>query len=472
MKIENVTLKNFRCFTDITISLHPNLTILVAENGKGKTSILDAIRIGLWSYVGGFDLAKTGYNDPANSITLDDVKWNKSDITQARQLPSSIEIAADLDDSTGRSFFSGSAGHTRKWSWLRYRDSEAPRSQLKENSYAGILKEMAKTMQDKIRKVDEIPEDLPIFGYYGTGRLWKEKRLTAKKRAINSRKGEENTRAFAYRDCLDPASSYKQFENWFIDAFKKIRELQIKQIETDSAVPIPAFIKAPVVVVQKAVDAMLQNTGWQTLEYSEVYDQSLVLHHPESGVLKVDQLSDGIKNMLALVADIAYRCVLLNPHLGEAAAEQSQGLVMIDEIDMHLHPGWQQTVASSLMAAFNNIQFIVTTHSPQVLSSVCRESIRLLGKDSDGKDIAALPIANSYAEISSDVLQAIMHVDPMPPVKEKSKLDRLVELVDQGQYDKDEATKLMNDLMIAFGESHPQIQKIIRSIKRQKILKS
>jgi predicted ATP-binding protein involved in virulence len=472
MKIESVTLKNFRCFKDITVSLHPNLTILVAENGKGKTSILDAIRIGLWPYVGSFDLAKTGYNDPTNTITLDDVKWQKSEITQSRQLPSSIRIDADLGDSITRSFFNSTAVQTNKWSWSRYRSSEAPRSQLREDPAAKILKHMAKTMQDKIRKVDETPVDLPIFGYYGTGRLWKEKRLTANKRANNSRNGEENTRTFAYRDCLDPASSYKQFEEWFTTAFKKIRELQFKQIETGSVEPTPAFIRAPVIVVQKAVDEMLQNTGWKTLEYSEVYDQSLVLHHPESGVLKVYQLSDGIKNMLALVADIAYRCVLLNPHLGEEAAKQSQGLVMIDEIDMHLHPGWQQTVATNLVTAFPNIQFIVTTHSPQVLSSVHRESIRLLGKDSSGKDIAAMPIANSYAEISSDVLQAIMHVDPMPPVKEKFKLARLIELVDQGHYDKDEAKNLMKDLTNTFSESHPQVQKLMRSIKRQEILKS
>ena len=69
-----------------------------------------------------------------------------------------------------------------------------------------------------------------------------------------------------------------------------------------------------------------------------------------------------------MIADIAYRCVSLNGHLGKEAALKSKGLVMIDEIDMHLHPEWQQVVISSLEKAFANIQFILTTHSPQVLT--------------------------------------------------------------------------------------------------------
>ncbi len=79
--------------------------------------------------------------------------------------------------------------------------------------------------------------------------------------------------------------------------------------------------------------------------------------------------------MLALVGDIAYRCYKLNAHLGEEAPQRTHGIVMIDEVDMHLHPSWQQTVLTDLCSAFPKLQFIVTTHSPQVLSTVRRKTM-------------------------------------------------------------------------------------------------
>ena len=460
MKIKSVTLKNFRCFKEISVSLHPNMTVLVAENGKGKTTILDAIRIGLWPYIEGFDLAKTGYNDPANTITVGDVRWGKSDITQARQLPAQVTMIGDF----------GSGLNIPIHQWSRYRESEAKRSQVKEDDDSKLLRVAGRMLQREIRNLLLAPLNLPVLGYYGTGRLWHKKNLKIKQ--INkTRKGDDITRTFAYRDCIDPASNFKQFEEWFTLAFKKMREAQIRQLELGATEQIPEEIKNPINVVQAAVNEMLRNTGWQDLTYSEIYDQSLVLNHPTSGVLKVDQLSDGIKNMLALVADIAYRCALLNPHLGTEAAKQSQGLVMIDEIDMHLHPSWQQTVVANLMTAFPNIQFIITTHSPQVLSSIHKEFIRLIDMDNDGNHVAVMPIAESYGEMSSDVLQTVMYVNPIPPIKEKTELDQLIEWVDQGRYEQEDAKQLLNQLKQSLGESHSQIQKLIRSIKRQQVLK-
>jgi predicted ATP-binding protein involved in virulence len=171
-----------------------------------------------------------------------------------------------------------------------------------------------------------------------------------------------------------------------------------------------------------------------------------------------------------MVADIAYRCALLNPHLGAEAALRSYGLVMIDEVDMHLHPQWQQTVMAGLLSAFPKIQFIVTTHSPQVLSTVERENIRLLDLDHEGIGIASIPLADSYGEPSHDVLQAIMQVDPQPPVPEKVDLKHLTALVDQGLYQSEQAQQLLASLKERLSPSHPQIERIERSIRRQEAL--
>ena len=95
MKLNAVTLKNFRCYEDLTIELHPQLTVLVANNGGGKTTLLDALRIGLWSFVSGFDLARTKFADPANAISIDDIRLLSSGREMARQLPSSVILTGN-----------------------------------------------------------------------------------------------------------------------------------------------------------------------------------------------------------------------------------------------------------------------------------------------------------------------------------------------------------------------------------------
>lgn len=467
MKLEKITLENFRCFKKLNIEFHPKTTILVANNGQGKSTILDAIRIALWPYVSQFDLAKTAYADPANTITIDDVRTIKSAEQQSKTFGALDEMARQFTSSVSAT----GEYNAKQTTWQRFRDSEAKKSQTKDDAECKKLKTSAKALQQQVRDLSKQPIDLPVFGYYGTGRLWREKRLTDGKKGTTE-KNNEQIRTFAYRDCLDPASSFRQFEDWFTSAYIQVMQYQIQQIEQGATfLEVDPALKRPVKVVQEAVNSVLKPVSWQHLQYSETYDKSLVLKHTELGVMKVSQLSDGIKNMLAMIADIAYRCVLLNGHLGEDAAKKSSGIVMIDEIDMHLHPIWQQSVISSLQDAFPNIQFIVTTHSPQVLSTVPKECIRVLGKNSEGDDIAAVPLAASYGEPSNDVLQAIMHVDPQPPVPEKALLDELTSLVDQGEYQSPRAIELLAELKQTLNDQHPQILKIERSIRRQEAFK-
>lgn len=145
--------------------------------------------------------------------------------------------------------------------------------------------------------------------------------------------------------------------------------------------------------------------------------------------------------------------------------------MLIDEVDMFLHPAWQQQIIQSLRSAFPQIQFIVTTHSPQVLSTVKRESIRLLEQDENGNGKALMPLGATYGEPSNDVLQSVMGVDPQPPVKEKADLQKLTGWVDQGKYDEPKTQQLMVALEVALGEKHPQLQRLQRSIARQRLLK-
>ena len=438
MKLTKLRLENFRCFSALDCELHSQLTVLVAENGQGKSSLLDAIRIALWPFVSSFDLARNAFNDPNNAIPIDDVRLLKlSGGDMARQLPTQVLMTGD--------FGSGQIN-----TWIRYRDNETKKSKTKDDGDTGALKKWASALQVAIRNENKPAEDLPVFGYYGTGRLWAQKRLT------ESSRGKDDTlqtdffvRTYAYLNCLDPASSFKHFKEWFIWAFESYREAQIKLLEGKGSDNSVKLAQAPILVIQNVIDVFLKpTTGWHTLEYSLSQEKSLILHHDEHGILKVDLLSDGIRSMLAMVGDIAFRCIKLNPHFGERAALETSGVVLIDEIDMHLHPTWQQTILNQFQAAFPLIQFIVTTHSPQVISTVKRENIRIIC-EVDSTMQAVIPDFNPLAQDADDALTHIMGTHSRPDMPVLEKVREYEQFVLKGEEDTATAQAISREIKLA-----------------------
>lgn len=469
MKIERVSLKNFRCFEQLEVTFHPQMTVLIAPNGAGKTTILDAVRIALWPFVKGFDLgSQTG---KSATIQIDDVRLERREQEMEPVLPCQITaqatgIAIAIRDKQPHLF-----------QWQQVREQVKPRTQSKGDRSTQVLTRLAKDYQSVIYKgpqanVDTI--ELPLMVYLGTGRLWYQGRYTSE---AEDKKLDASvfSRLWGYQNCLTATSSYKQFETWYGWVFRSYRELQIDQLENRLKKPDQSALAnfaAAIEVVQRAINTLTTSlTGWRDLQYRSSMGQQLVMEHPELGYMPLSLLSDGLRNMVAMVSDIAFRCIKLNPHLGVDAAHKTQGIVLIDEVDMFLHPAWQQTVLASLQQAFPNLQFIVTTHSPQVISTVRTESIRVLGEDVNGNAIAAIPLANTYGEPSNNVLRTVMLVDPQPPIDEKSLLLRLTELVDQGLGDEEEAKGLMAQLLMVLGAGHPQLQRLQRSIARQQWLK-
>ena len=452
MKLDSIRLKNYRLFSDLACDFHPQLTVFVADNGGGKTSILDAIRVAFGTYLGAFPTGK------GPGIKLSDVRKVKSQeelVIMAQVFPSEIHASGKLGDSD------------EVISWSRATNTAKSGTTIKD------ARELANFGRQLLRAGTDTNDKTtwPLLAYYGTGRLWSQKKLTSGKQFSAG----YNSRAAAYMDCMEPASSYKYFVEWFGTAYlalmhKKIRFMEANLNATPQEIILHQSAYSPLVsAVQEAVDIVLAPTGWRNIWYSET-DREVTANHDQFGKLAVSQLSDGIRNSLGLVSDIAFRAVQLNPHLVSRAAKETQGVVLIDEIDMHLHPSWQQRILASLREAFPCIQFIVTTHSPQVLSTVRRENIRVIGKNREGHMIAEPPLATTYGEPSGDVMHSVMMVDPQPPVPEKSDLDRLTLLVDQGAYASADAQQLMQELNAKLGEQHPQLQRLQRSMRRQEAL--
>ena len=460
MKIEEIIIKNFRCFEQLEVTFHPQMTVLIAANGGGKTSILDAVRIAVWPFVKGFDLgSQTG---KSATIQIDDVRLEK-------QINDNMEPKEKTEVNTTGVWDDNGQVKT----WLQWRDSIKKGTNSKgDASTAELTNQYAKSMQKKVFEGKE-QIDLPLIAYLGTGRLWYQSRYSSEAADVVLSK-TEYSRTSGYLNCLSQGSSLKHFVDWYGWIYRSYREEQIKALEQGYSWGEPGshFLQT-IKAIQFAVNCLIEKqTGWKDIAYSSSHEQQIVLTHPQHGTLPLERLSDGLRNMVAMVADLAYRCVKLNPHLGAEATIKTHGIVMIDEVDMFLHPSWQQSVLGSLQEAFPKIQFIVTTHSPQVLSTVPKECIRVLGTNAEGKNIAATPLAASYGEPSNDVLQAIMHVDPQPPVPEKRLLDELTSLVDQGEYQSSRATELLAELRQKLNDQHPQILKIERSIRRQEAFKA
>ena len=463
MKLTQLTLENFRCFDKLTVALNKQLTVIVAPNGQGKTAVLDAARIALWPYVSAFDVVSGTM--PRSGIDTDDVLTRPTSMdvprNMERQLPCVIHARAIID------------GREIEWSRSRMKVSQGSKTTIKD---AMPLTQLGSTYQSIIRLRDETDTEnvspalkLPVIAYYGTGRLWKRRKLTLK-RETNS---DIFSRTYAYLGCLDWAPDYESFQDWFFFNFAADFEQKTKSLERQGFGGLfdPSTAYGELLAgVSRSVDCIMDSSGWTGLRYSPS-NQTLVMSHPELGELKVDQLSDGQRNMIAMVGDIAYRCVRLNPQFSARAPLETDGIVLIDEVDLHLHPQWQQVVVTGLQDAFPKIQFIVTTHSPQVLTSIRKENIRTLGRNADGAYVASIPLAHSYGELSSDVLQSIMFVDPQPPITERQDLRRLTELVDQGQYGSADAEVLFQRLRQTLRRDHPQLQRLERSIRRQEALK-
>lgn len=177
--------------------------------------------------------------------------------------------------------------------------------------------------------------------------------------------------------------------------------------------------------------------------------------------LNVTQLSDGEKCLLALAGDLARRLAIANPDRNYNPLDGS-GVVLIDEIELHLHPKWQRAIIPNLKKTFPNCQFIITTHSPQVISDL--KWVHLLRSTSEGIVIQRIP---SYGKDSNRILETLMGT-PERPQEIKESLRTLFRHIDKGDLDK--ARRERQELAHKMGEEDPEFVRADWLIQRKEIL--
>ena len=406
--IDALTLENFRCFEHLEIDFHPSLTVLVGVNGTGKTAILDSVAIMLSTILRQFDGPTRGFAlGDAREIPYD----LKSDGSVARMEPV-FPVAAQI---------TGTLNGDTTW-WRRVRQSARGRT-----SWADRNTEVADLADAIWRNSNQALTDaplLPVIALYGVERL-----LGVRKAAGSIAR----SRSAAYDTALDGKSDLARLTHY-------IKALTLAEFVADRRGEDAAAARNQLFAISIACNSILESTGWHDPEWSPLVEE-LTFTHNDFGTLPLSFLSSGIKIAVGLVIDLVSRIARANPRIGaHELLNLAPGIVLIDEIDLHLHPTWQQNILPQLRELFPRIQFVVTTHSPQVLSTVDAGNIRVI----DGDVVRRVPYS---AGLRSDiVMDKVLGTRPEPHLDINDRLDEYMTLVDQGEGRGDAATQLRRRL--------------------------
>ena len=396
MRLSKIEITNFRCFERLQIDFAKDLAVLIGNNGAGKTAVLDAI-----GYALGRILTRLPDMEGKN-LRREDIRIERQGI----QAP----------------FVRVQATSTEGVQWTRTLKRDPTRQTAAEVPDAIADKVLFEFLDPIIHAIQEgRPATLPVFAYYGVSRAVFE--IPERRRDFR----KEFRRFDSLENALEPTTRFKDLFEWFYaqerDEMERITqalfapEFQAWLKGANGGPPAPTPTDAPrlpgpLPVLQAVRDAIAQVIPGFTQPRIKTNPLRMVLtqrdHDKTERELSLQMLSDGYRTMLALVMDFARRMAQANPHLEKPL--EAEGILMVDEIDLHLHPVWQQTVVPSFQRAFPNTQLIVSTHSPQVVTTVQSEKIFVV----DPGGIRKCP-APTYGANSADVVAEVLGLRSLRP---------------------------------------------------------
>lgn len=372
MRLTTLRLQNFRGYEDREFLLHPKFNLIVGENGTGKTTVLEAAAVA----VGSWFLGIRGHD--SRPIRARDVRVEREMVERRyRELlryPVKVSATGVIIHATAKriektkriEIIEGPLEVELDWE----RSIEGTGGRTTARGAKG-LKTVAERMARSV--YDRKPQILPMIRYFGAGRLWESVRDSEKK-AISKHMGRQPVEFapnsdelkfnfsdfeklsepfYGYRFSVDKRCNPEDLVRWM--AHERRTELD----EEQESIALR--------LVYRAIKRMLPNT--RSAKYS-VKLNTLVIHLSDGRMLSFEELSDGYRNLAALSADLAIKAAMLNPQLAERALELTPGVVLIDELDLHLHPAWQRDVIENLRRTFPLLQFICTTYSPFLVQSL------------------------------------------------------------------------------------------------------
>jgi len=363
VQISELSIRNFKCFSEQKYLFSPNFNLLVGENGSGKSSLLDAIAVAAGSWFLGISGCDTRHI-LSREVRLEQLGQGRG-VTFEKQFPSEI---------FAKGFIEGNG-----IAWSRSLNGEGGRTT---SINASKIKSAGVSAEERVRSGGDVV--LPLLSYYGTGRLWQEPRKTKEK------KSERRSRLIGYKGGMDARVSSRELISWL----KK--EDWIAFQDKSEGTPISQVVKASIISCIE---------GGKDVFYDAGRDE-VVVEIDGQGSQSFENLSDGQRNIIAMVGDIAIKAATLNPQLGERVLQDTPGIILIDELDLHLHPIWQRKVIEDLRKNFPKVQFFATTHSPFLIQTLRQGELLYLGEESNSTYVG---------RGVEDVARHIMGVD-MPEV--------------------------------------------------------
>ena len=387
MKITKLYLNNFKIFKELDLELNEKSTVLFGINGTGKSTVLEAVNYLFRVWINRINPSQ---GKSYESFTPEMIRNGSSQLT----LSASVCLK-------GENF-------TLERCYQKVKPGKKQPLTYDKGQYALFTETYVKNFLEEGRE-----ENIPIFVNYGTNR-------SVLDIPLRIRKKHEFDQASAMEYAVENTLDFRAFFEWF----RNREDLENELIKERGEL---SYQDGQLFCVRRAIEAMLGNVSDLRVKRSPL---CMVVTKGGRDV-RVDMLSDGEKCTLALLGDLARRLAIANPIRKNPL--EGEGVVLIDEIELHMHPSWQRRVLSLLKEIFPNIQFVITTHSPQILGETDDSyNVYLLSEDEEGCRASKIKRMDGFD--SNMILEEYMSTSSRSAVK-KQVITKIYQLISSKEYD-------------------------------------
>lgn len=418
-------LENFRCFEKFEISFKPCINLIIGDNGSGKTSLLSACRYAISAFFAGFSARETSWR----TFVIEDFR---EQIVNGLLLPEKpIQLAFEMSDTFSDNDFPSDAPPLLERKTKK--NSRVLRNGLK--PYIEYCKTLYTQSFDTTEQRQARP--LPLFAAFSTEDIHRV-------RKINGREFKRYALAptFGYYECLEGDG----FFPYWIQRLLVLKEGEKNEEELS--------------IVQNALLRALGVDGCRIFREISIrpIQKQVYFLTTDGREIAASHLPDGYRRLINIVMDLAFRCALLNRNLyRQNTCQETRGIVLIDEVDMHLNPSLQLRILQALQDTFPKLQFIVTTHAPLVMSGVenneNNQVLKLAFTPSNGYTIENI---FTFGLDASTITEHVLEQRPRTP-KVDYLLEQLFQSIDQKEVS--QAHSQLNILRERFQENLPELAK-------------
>ncbi|KCX91570.1 AAA family ATPase [Acinetobacter nosocomialis] len=473
MQIQSFSLKNIGQFQDLSVSVAPtqdypsNITVFIGNNGSGKTSLLKSVATALTWFVARLKHDKSNGTPIPESVILNTAN------------AAAVEIIVN-DQNLQQQI--------QAYTWRITKNRTARKTEF--STYLSELNQLTDYYKQWLGDDDQ--SSLPLIAFYPVER-------SVIDIPLKIREKHQFLQIDGYDNALNNAVDFRRFFEWFRDR---------EDVENELASQVNDY--ADILKEELELVASLKNLNKNKTDYQdfenlknkldkiinaleannrqdiatkdlqlEAVRQAIYTFIPEFSnlrvrrkprlhmsvdkndkTLNVSQLSQGEKSLMALVGDIARRLAMMNPKLDNPL--HGKGIILIDEIDMHLHPQWQRSIIQRLQTTFPNCQFILSTHSPLVIS----DTQNILVYDLDGQEVNALP--SLYGQDANTVLLQYMDTSYRNP-KVAEQISQAMDAIQNNDFEL--ANQLIQTLKLELGESQLDVMRLVAMLKKRTLAK-